>query len=194
MKPWLEEYLNLIQENEGYLQNVQTALNTTIYNDLQKENLYILNQALLKRVQRYPDKSVFSEMIVWHYLQQKDFENAIIQSKAIDRRNNENGRRFLSLANDCRSNRQYDLAIDCYQYLIEKGSSNPHYINARILMTETIKDKITSAPYISEDLLMIEENFIQTLQDVGKTSATISLQLGLAEIWAFYMNKTEEAR
>lgn len=189
----IEEYLDLIQSNEGYLQNVQTALNTTIYNDLQKENLHLLNQALLKRIQRNPERDIFSEMLIWHYLQQKEFDSAIRQAMALDRRNNENGRRFLSLAQDCRSNRKYDLAMECYQYLIDKGPSNQHYINARVLMTETIKDKITSAPYTDEDLKTIETNYIQTLKDIGQTSATINLQLGLAEIWAFYMDKSDRA-
>jgi len=60
-------------------------------------------------------------------------------------------------------------------------------------MTETIREKITSGPYTEEDLLIMEQNYQQTMLDVGKTSATVSLQIGLAEVWGFYMNKTSEA-
>ena len=189
----VNEYLDLLEKNEGYLQNIQNALNTSIYHDLKKENVEILNEGLLKRIQRDPDKLIFSELLIWHYLQQKDFRGAITQSKALDRRNKESGYRFISLAKTCRSNREYDLAMECYQYVIDKGPSSPNYINARILITETIREKITSGPYTNQDLVIMEQNYVQTMADIGKTSATISLQVGLAEVWAFYMNKTDEA-
>jgi len=193
LKSMVDEYLDLLEKNEGYIQNVQNALNTSIYHDPRKEQLDILNEALLKRIQRNPYSTIFSELLIWHYLQQKDFKSAIIQSKALDKRNKEGGYRFITLGKSCRSNREYDLAMECYQYIIDKGRSNQNYINARILMTETIKEKITSSPYTNEDLEILEQNYIQTLADVGKSGATVSLQLGLAEVWAFYLNKSTEA-
>lgn len=189
----VNEYLDLLEKNEGYIQNVQNALNTSIYHDVKKEDIGLLNEALIKRIQRNPDKIIFSELLIWHYLQQKDFKGAISQSKALDRRNKESGYRFISLGKTCRSNREYDLAMECYQYIIDKGPSSPNYINARILMTETIREKITSGPYSNDDLLTMEQNYLETMADIGKTSATVSLQIGLAEVWGFYMNKTDEA-
>lgn len=143
----IDEYLDLLDKNEGYLQNVQNALNTSIYSDPKKEHLDLLNQALLRRIQKNPDKMVFSEMLIWFYMQQKDFKGAIVQTRAIDKRNNENGYRFIALGKTCLSNREYDLAMECYQILIDKGPSSQHYVNARILMTEAIREKITSSPY-----------------------------------------------
>ena len=116
LESMINEYLDLLDKNESYVQNVQNALNTSIYYDPGKDQLAILNQALLKRIQRNPDKIIYAEMLIWHYLQQKDFKGAIIQTKALDKRNNENGYRFIGLGKSCRSNREYDLAIECYQY------------------------------------------------------------------------------
>lgn len=189
----VDEYLDLIEKNEAYLQNVQNALNTSIYHTPKKENLDILNQTLLKRIQRNPEKEIFSELLIWHYLQQKDFAGAIRQSKALDKRNKENGYRFIDLGNSCKSNEEYELAQECFQFVIDKGPSNQNYISARILMTETLKEKITSAPFTQEDLLILELNYVNTLQDIGTNGATISLQIGLAEVRAFYLNKPTEA-
>jgi len=189
----IEEYLDLIEVNKSYLQNVQNALNTSIYHDLNKAHLTTLNRALIKRIQKFPDEPIYSEMLIWHFLQQKDFKNAIVQTKALDRRNAENGKRFLPLAKNCFSNKEYELAMECYQYLIDMGPSSTYYINARILMTETIKEKIISSPYTKEDLLVLEENYIKTLEDVGKNRATVHVQIGLAEVWAFNLDKSDEA-
>ena len=189
----VNEYLNLLTINDAYLQNVQNALNTAIYQDLNQEYIEVLNTALLRKIQRDPDRVIFSELLIWHYLQQKDFRGAIIQSKALDKRNEESGNRFIVLGNTCFSNRKYDLAMECYQYLIDKGPSSRHYINARVLMTETIREKIISAPFSQDDLEVLERNYIQTLEDIGSTGATISLQIGLAEVWAFYLHKQDQA-
>ena len=189
----INEYLDLLSKNQGYIQNVQNALNTSIYADPDQKNIETLNTALLKRIQREPDQSIYAEMLIWHYLQQKDFQGAIRQSKALDKRRNENGYRFLSLGDACRSNENYDLAMECYQFIIDKGSENPNYLNARILMTETIREKIISAPYGQEDLLTLEKNYLVALDDVGSNAATVSLQRGLAEVRAFYLDKDDEA-
>lgn len=189
----VNEYLNLLSINEGYLQNVQNALNTAIYQDLNQQYIEVLNTALLRNIQKNPDEVIYSELLIWHYLQQKDFKGAIVQSKALDKRNQENGNRFLTLGKLCSSNRKYDLAMECYQYLIDKGPSSRLYINARVLMTETIREKIISTPYTDEDIAVLEQNYIQTLDEIGRTGATMSLQIGLAEIWAFYLDKPDQA-
>ncbi|MEQ8324831.1 MAG: tetratricopeptide repeat protein [Vicingaceae bacterium] len=189
----IDEYLDLISLNDAYLQNVQNALNTSIYQDLDPANLQVLNTALLRRIQRQPDQEVFLEMLIWHYLQQKDFEGAILQTKALDRRFDEGGKRLVSLGQSCVSNKEYDLAMECYQYVIDQGTSTRHYVNARVLMTMAIREKITSAPYTQEDLINLESNYIKTLDDVGRDGATVKLQIGLAEVWAFYLNKADKA-
>ena len=99
----INEYLDLIVRNEAYMQDVQNALNTSIYLDPSREKKEALNAALIKRIQRDPDNHVLPEMLAWHYMQQKDFRAALIQSKAMDRKNNENGYSFLALARSCRS-------------------------------------------------------------------------------------------
>ena len=189
----VDEYLDLLSIDEAYLQNVQNALNTSIYQDLDPSKTEILNTALLRRVQRDPDHQVFIEMLIWHYLQQKDFKNAIFQTKALDRRLGEGGKRLVPLGQACLSNGEFDLAMQCYQYIIDMGHSSRHYVNARILMTEAIREKITSAPYTEQDLTTLENNYISTLDDIGRNGTTISLQTGLAEVWAFYLDKTEDA-
>lgn len=189
----VDEYLNLLTINDGYLQNVQNALNTVIYQDLNQQNIEVLNTALLRKIQKDPDQIIFSELLIWHYLQQKDFKGALVQSIALDKRNDENGSRFIVLGKTCFSNRKYDLAIECYQYLIDKGSSSRFYINARVLMTETIREKIISAPYTIEDLQELENNYLETLDEIGRSGATVSLQIGLAEVWAFYLDKPDQA-
>ena len=51
----------------------------------------------------------------------KDFESALIQAKAMDKRLDENGDRVLNLGRLSASNQEYSLAEKCFQYVVEKG-------------------------------------------------------------------------
>jgi tetratricopeptide (TPR) repeat protein len=190
----INEYLDLLLQSESYIQNIQSSLQTKLSDDPTGTKNEMLRIALLKHVQRYPDKPIFSEMLFWVFVQQKDFESALIQAKALDKRLKEDGSRLISLANLCLSNEDYDAAINTYQYLISKGVHTPYYLTARVEMLNTANKKmINNGKFTKEDLLHLEEEYNTTLKELGKNQNTVSLVKGLAHLQAFYLNKTGPA-
>lgn len=118
------DYLGSAPQQLGYVQNVlQTRLSEDDYE--------LLRVALLENIQKRPDDLMLSELMIWFFVQQKDFEGAFLQARAIDRRMNESGRRILTLAQAAMENKDYRAAIDMYAYLIEKGEESPVYYDAR---------------------------------------------------------------
>ncbi|MFQ5335457.1 MAG: tetratricopeptide repeat protein, partial [Flavobacteriales bacterium] len=79
-KSMIDEYLDLLNINENYLQSVQNALNRYLSFEKKSEQNDLLKAQLLRRIQRNPGRSVFSEMLIWIYVQQKDFEHAFVQA------------------------------------------------------------------------------------------------------------------
>ena len=51
----------------------------------------LLRIALLKRIQKDPQKDVFVNLLIWQFLQQKDFDQALNQELALSRRTNDDG-------------------------------------------------------------------------------------------------------
>ncbi len=51
----------------------------------------ILKMALLKRIQKNPQETLFAQLLTWQYLQQREFDQALNQALALSRRKNDDG-------------------------------------------------------------------------------------------------------
>jgi len=190
----VDEYLNALDENAGYLQNVQNILQNRLGFDSENNISETVRTSVLKRIQKNPDNPVFSELLIWFFVQQKDFESAFIQAKAVDKRLKETGSRLISLGQLAVSNQDYDVGIKCFQYIIDKGRENFYYISARMELLNARSKKVTeSGKYENIDLLNLEKNYYSAVDELGKSGATAPLLRGLAHLLTFYLNKTDDA-
>lgn len=190
----IEEYLDAVAENPMMQQSVLNVLQSRIGFDPENNRGDLLRTALLRRIQKTPEKTEFPEMLIWYFIQQKDFDSAFIQAKAIDKRMKEDGSRVLSIGSMAASNLNYDAAIKCYQYVIEKGKDNPNYIPARMELLNTYNKKITEENiYTKADLLKLEADYELTLNELGRSAKTAGLIKGLAHLRAFYLDKIDTA-
>lgn len=189
----INEYLDVLEINESYIQSVQNAMqnNFGVYADPKKNEM--LKVELLKRIQKKPDMTIYSELLLWMMIQQKDFESAFVQAKALDKRKKEEGTRVMSIAQMAASNENYDVAIKAYQYVIAKGATTYYYINARMELLDVMYKKVVTANnYTLDDLINLEISFKETLQELGKYAGTVPLIKKLAHLQAFYLHKTDE--
>jgi tetratricopeptide (TPR) repeat protein len=190
----LKEYLNLLDYQESYIQSVQNALQTTLVNDNNGDDKSLLKTMLIERIQKRSDKKVFSEMLIWVYIQEKNFNGAFIQAKALDKREKELGKRIDALAKLSLQNKDYKTSIKCYEYLIEKGPGSYYYLSSKMDLVNVYNQKIIrSTSYSNEDLIKLEGIYLSTIDELGRTAATASLLTGLAHLQAFYLHKTKDA-
>jgi tetratricopeptide (TPR) repeat protein len=191
----INEYLDILETQDSYIQSVQNALQTSFGNDAEQKQNDLLKTELLKRISKNPDKTIFSELLIWMQIQQKDWEGAYIQAKALDKRKKEEGNRVMALAQLFAQNDAYDVAIKAYNYVIAKGPEVYYYTNARIELLNVYYQKVvTKGNYTPADLTELEKNFTTTINELGKSASTVMLLKNLAHLQAFYMNKTDEAK
>jgi tetratricopeptide (TPR) repeat protein len=190
----MSEYLNLLAVNPSYLNSVQDRIQANLSYDVNNEKNESFRKALLGRVQREPDKTYYSELLWWYSIQQKDFELALLQAKAIDRRLKENGDRLVQLAGLAVSNEKYEVAIDCYQYLVSKGPDFPNYKMSRRELANTRYLKIISEPMPDlNQYEALEKEFNAEIALSGMVPENIVLARNLAHLKGFYLGKQEEA-
>lgn len=190
----IEEYLDVLFEDQNLLQPVQNLLQNKLFNNPDKKKIELYKTLLFKRVQKYPEKNIYNELLLNFFVQQKDFESALIQAKALDKRFNENGERLIQLASLSVSNESYDAAVKAYQYVISKGNHSTYYLTARIELLNTINKKLVSSLYTQNDLQELEKEYYKTLDELGKNAGTVQLIKGLAHLQAFYLNKIDDAQ
>lgn len=190
----ISEYLDLIEFNEAYLQTVQNALGRSIDFESNTENVDLLRNELLRRVQKDPASTTYSEMLTWLFLQQRDFNSAFVQLKAIDKRLNEDGARILNLANLCTNNQVYSVAEKCYDYLIDKGSDNKYYNYARAGVLKSRFSKLRSVyPPDTLALKTLRTDYTATVKELGVVYETVGMLRQKAQLEAYYLGMLEEA-
>lgn len=190
----INEYLDVLLINEAYIQQVQNSLLRIYQNASEDKKNETLKTELLRRIQKYPDKKIFAEMLIWIMMQEQDFNGALNQSIALDKRLKEDGARVFSLAHMAASNKQYDASSKGYQYIISKGKDNYYYSSAKIELLHVNFKKITEqAKYSKEELTLLEKKYVETLNELGKSGSTATLMRDLAHLYAFYLHQTDKA-
>ena len=185
----ISNYMDLLQDNPAYLQAVQNGLARYIDFTVNDARTETLRTELLRHIQRDPQNTIFQEMLIWMYLQQKDLDGAFIQSKAMDKRFNEGGQRLMELAEIGVTNKEWNTATKCYQYVMDLGATNGNYKKARIGMVNAMNARITEqADPPKEQLDELQHQYDAALNELGRSPTTIDLMRGLAHLKAYYLN------
>lgn len=190
----VDEYLDILASNRSYIQTVQNIFQRVLRPNEGAEQLESLKNKLLSRIQKDPDQEVFSQLLIWLYIQDENFYGALIQAKALDKRLGEKGKRVFSLGKLCLSNEDFESAEQSFQYVIGLGNKSPYYLKSRMKLLEVLKEKIISnKDYVVEDLMNLKNNYEETITELGKSSFTIPLIRGLANLNAYYIDNIDEA-
>lgn len=184
------EYLDAIQETPQLIPQAQGVMSNTFEDNTDYE---LLKTAILRRLQKDPQNVGLTEMLAWQFVQSKDFDMALRQTIALDRRLKEDGERVYDLSRLLFSNNAYEQAIDALNYLVNKGNSNRFYIVAKMDIIHTRSKLVTAGKYAASDLTTLEKDYKSLINDFGKNSRTAFAMRQLAELQAFYLNKPRDA-
>ena len=179
-------YLNSLERSPASLESIknifQRFLSEEDYPDLQAQ--------LFKRAQADQDSPVFPELLAWMFIQRKDYRNAYRQLRAIDQKLNETGIRVFNLGQTALFEKEYDIAIQSFEYIVnEKGRNSRYYIEAKKAALNAERRKITEGfDFTPNDLKSLETKFISFLEEFGYNSLTAPIITELADLQAYYMN------
>ncbi|MEQ8909007.1 MAG: tetratricopeptide repeat protein [Vicingaceae bacterium] len=189
----IEIYLDVVGQNRSYLKTVQNIFSRVLYPDPENKQMEELREQLLGRIQKQPNQEVYAELLIWLYLQDKNFKGAFIQAKALDRKANELGKRLHSLGQLALSNKAYTVAEQSFEYVIQLGNESPYYLSSKMKLVETLKEKITQNAYSPADLSQLETAYSRNISELGKSSFTLSLIRGQASLYAYYLDQVDTA-
>lgn len=190
----IDEYLDILSESSSYIQTVQNRLQGAVYSDVENDLNTMLKASLLARIQRYPEKQIYSELLIWIYQQEKDFASALVQVRALDMRNSENGQRLIALARLAAGNNQKNIAIEAYDLVIAKGSQSDYYLTARAEKLDVLFQHLSEKPVVDNtEIADLERQYENAIAESGFNNETIEMIRSLAHLKAFHLDKTAEA-
>lgn len=186
----IQEYLVLLNSNPEILRQAQNVL-AAILED--KADYDLLKTALLRRLQKDPQNVAYTEFLTWQYIQQKEFDMALRQTFALDRRLKEDGERLFELSRMLMANLAYEPAIEALNFLVAKGEKSEYYIPAKVDLLDAKTRQLTANKFTKTELLALEKDYLSLLTEFGRSPSTSFAIRKLANLQAFYLQKPVEA-
>lgn len=190
----LKEYLEWVKQKESNLEIVKSNLQSILSIDNDQEISKQLKNYILKRIQEEPGQIIYNQLLIWLFIQDKNFIAAIRQAVALDKRTGAVDANIFGLANVAATNKNYDEAVKAYNYLISKGKKAEYYNLASQQLMQMYYDRFEEEGIL--DLVKannLKMQFTQTFAILGISPETSELLTEYSHLLAFYLNQPDEA-
>lgn len=191
----IDEIIALVKtDNEKYEKDVQTAIQDLLVDDDDDQQYMAIRTALQKFSQKYPNNILCIKELYWISQLHKDFEEAFVLAKALDKRLKVEGVYTYELATVAAENHDYATAIEALNYIIKRGEETHNYVQAKMKILDVkYMQLIETSPVKMVDAVNLEQDFKKALEENGIHSGTMDWIRKYAHLLAFYVNKPQEA-
>ncbi len=180
-------YIDYIESKPTFLNNGKRAVSDFISENSDNGNNVSLRKLLLKKIQAQPDE-IWYDMLSWLYIQEKAYNKAFIQEKALYRRNPESLTRIIDLALTAINEKDYDTTNSIFNYILE----NSQDIETRLIAHQYLLD-IETTTASKKDLKDIKDKYLVLFKQYGTYEQTIALQIAYGDFLAFNLHEPEDA-
>lgn len=181
-------YLVLIRAGKSSMSNVLRNFDDFISEDPEAANNLKLKTVLLQYAQKDPDV-LWNQLLSWLFVQQKQYNSAFRQEKAIYKRmDGATIQRLENLGDLALEDSDTEIAQGIYEYIIEHTDDEVTQLNARL---NIIDIQLLSAD--EKALNAIQEQYDELIEIHGYKSQTLQLQIAYANFLTFKRDRPEPA-
>lgn len=191
----LAAYLDYLVQQPTVLEPIQQAIGARL--DLTQSSspdFILAKEVMLSRVQQANAPLVYNQILIWLFVQIRDFNGAATQVIALDKRMKGDGREVMELGQICIENAEFEQANRCFQYVIDLGQEKPNFYEAQLALLNGRFIQVTQfRKFNQNEINQCIADFEAALVRLGKSRVTYQLTLQLAEIRAFYASQSQIA-
>ncbi len=190
----IDAYLMHINKVPSDIQRVKNRLQGMTRLDVDGSMSELLRTKLLERAQKDPNNLIYAEMLLWYSYQNKDFDMAYRQARALDMRFGDRDEELLNLAEIALSNKDYETAAKAYDYVREKKFDTPYYLESyagyyNSLVKQAEADPATDLKTYKE----LKKTGEKALEELGLNSETVPVAENLSRVLAYHLKDYDEA-
>ena len=183
-----ESYLDLINKSGGYVPAAQRNFAQYINDDPQNEANVIFRKTLLKRLQT-EQNVLYNELLSWLFIQQKQYDKAFVQEKAIYRRTEGSFEGLVNLADIAVAEKAYEAAQDILIFIKE----NIVNIDTRLEAEQKLLQVAIATAATTQEREAIQQRYEEVLKEFKGVNRIIPLQIDYAHFLAFDRNQSSAA-
>jgi TolA-binding protein len=167
----------------------------TIQDNFKEEDEFEkLEEVLYRKIQENPNIVYYNDILIWHFVQRKNFRKAFSQARAVDRRLRLEGQKVFEIASIAFQNKDYKSASTMYEYVMNEYPNGEYYPYARRWLIQSKEEIVKNTyPIDLKDIQDLIGEYEQMFREVGNTNKTLEASKNVALLKAFYLNEHDEA-
>jgi len=187
----IREYLNFVNKNPNNLPYIRNVLQNYL---TESEDLESLESLLYSLIQKDPDNNIYSELLIWVNIQQRNFYGAFVQARAYDLRMGKEGNEIFEVGIIALENKDYETSIEIFDYLIRNYTNSYIYPIAKRYKIKSREELVKHTfPVEETEIRQLIHDYNQLVQEIGVNSRTAEGLLSKAHLHAFYLNEMDSA-
>jgi tetratricopeptide (TPR) repeat protein len=186
----IQEYLNALPITPQLLSQAQVVL-ASVFED--NRDFQLLQTALLKKIQKDPQIEIYTDLLIWQYIQQQEYEMALRQLIAQDKRTKADGANIYNSANTFSTNKAYPTAVKAYAYVITKGQENEYYLPAKIELVNAKYEMAIAGKFELQAIQTLANEYEEIINQFGKSGQGLVALRRLANLQAYYLKDLKKA-
>jgi tetratricopeptide (TPR) repeat protein len=180
-----DTYLSMVDVDEKYTNTIMRYIGKYITGDSQNEYNTVFKRLVLKRLQSN-QKNSWNELLSWLFMQQKEYDKAYIQEKALHKRSLESLEGIVRLGEIAFDNKEYETTEKCFDYVLENTVDVVEIMDAKLY-------KLYINIETSEDFSVVNSQFQALFNEYGKSTSTLDIQIAYADFLTFKYNQPDQA-
>jgi tetratricopeptide (TPR) repeat protein len=187
----IHEYLNFVNRSPNNLPYVRNVLQNFLDS---KEDLTSFENLLYDLIQRDPENDIYSELIIWVNIQQRNFYGAFIQARAYDFRTQKDGNKILEVGLIALENKDFENALEIFDYITTNYQQSFIYPIAKRYKVKSREELVKSTfPVDEKEIRNLIVDYNELIREIGVNSRTAEAMLSKAHLHAFYLNEKDSA-
>ncbi|HTN16570.1 MAG TPA: tetratricopeptide repeat protein [Chitinophagaceae bacterium] len=154
-------------------ETIESSLLEIIGNDAEKQRK--AQSAIIKLVNEQPENYLYTYLLTWIFSVQDNWDKALIQVQALERRNADKGRLLMDFAANAAHKQQYEVAGKAYATVISYGNTHPRYRQAREGQLAMGLMQVEENPMIKkEDITALAKAYTDFFTDYPDAYSTVT--------------------
>lgn len=187
----VQEYLSYVTQSSANIQYVKNVMQALLS---KPDELESLEKVLYEKVQKDPDVEVYSDLLIWVTIQQKNFYASFIQARAYDKRYKREGEKSMEVAKVALDNEDYATAARIYRYVASEYPGTSNYLMARLGLIRTREAEIrTRYPVNKDSVRTLIDDYRSFIAQYPDNAYALEARRSEATLHAMYLDQKDEA-
>ena len=189
-----KELLELLITSPSYLQTCKVRFSRTINENPNNENNILLKKNIIRKIQKNENEEL-NDLLVWIYLQEKNFSDALSRLISLDKRFKFYDHKIFELGEIAKSNKELKIAEEAFNYLSKNKKYGIYYEESIIELLNIKYEKFKkSTVKTNNEIKEIISEYEKVINLLGENNETIMPIIDMSHIISFYKNDKPKAK